>query len=105
MGLQLQHVFTGVAVGSREVQGQYMVNGCAVGIGNGQVCGFTRLEAAATQGLHQWAQALPLSRTMPTAPRPGAVAMAMMGASCCESMGGLSRKKPATLSDGGFSKA
>jgi hypothetical protein len=40
---------------------------------------------------------------MPTAPRPGAVAMAMMGASCCESMNGLSRKKPATLSDGGFS--
>ena len=37
----------------------------------------------------------PLTRTIPTAPRPGAVAMAMMGASCCASMARLSRKKPA----------
>ena len=57
MRLQLQHVFACVAVGAREVQRQHMVDGCAVGVRDGQIRGFTRLEAAAAQGLHHRAQA------------------------------------------------
>jgi hypothetical protein len=57
MRLQLQHIFTGVAVGAWEVQSQHMVDGRATGIGNGQIRGFTWLEMAATQGVHQRAQA------------------------------------------------
>ena len=53
VGLQLQHVFTGVGMGGREVDRQPLVNHAAVGRAKCQVSGFTGLESAPAEGSNQ----------------------------------------------------
>ena len=80
MGLQFQHVLAGVGVGRREMDRQALVDGAAVGRAERQVGCFARFQrAAAERPATMAATERPETRTMPTAPRPGAVAMAAIG--------------------------
>ena len=59
VGLQLQHVFAGVAVRAGKVQRQPLVDGLALRIAKGQVGGLAGLEGAPANRLHQRIQPAP----------------------------------------------
>jgi hypothetical protein len=79
VGLQLEHVLAGVGVRRREVQRQALVDGAPSASRKGSSVAWrgasVRPQTAAISG----PESAPEARTMPTAPRPGAVAMATMG--------------------------
>ena len=79
--LQLQHVFAGVRMRRREVDRQARGRcGWPSAASEGQQRGLARLPARGrTAPAISGARSRPEARTMPTAPRPGAVAMATMG--------------------------
>jgi hypothetical protein len=78
VALQFQHIFAGERIRPGEEQRDAFVQHQAIGIAERAVMGVARGQAAAADGLPglagQWAG----KRTMPTPPRPWAVAMAAM---------------------------
>ncbi len=78
VALQLQHILAGEAVGGLEQQGYALIQRLALLVPEGQIFGITHPGSLPSTISATRSAAGPETRTMPTPPRPGAVAWATM---------------------------
>ncbi len=92
--LQLQHVFAGVGVRRGKVDRQALVDRAAAASRNGRKVAWRGTSGRPHSAAISAERSRPDTRTMPTAPRPGAVAIATIGSSRRGSIDGLSPRLP-----------